>query len=37
MIQSFVSMAIVDIIWFTLAIPRFSGDVGIIGNFDQAF
>ena len=39
MIQSFVSMAIVDIIWFTVGYSLcFSGDVGgIIGNLDQAF
>jgi Amt family ammonium transporter len=39
MIQSFVSMAIVDIIWFTVGYSLcFSGNVGgIIGNLDQAF
>ena len=39
MIQSFVSMAIVDIIWFTVGYSLcFSGDVGgIIGNLDKVF
>jgi ammonium transporter, Amt family len=39
MIQSFVSMAIVDIIWFTVGYSLcFSGDTGgIIGNLDYAF
>jgi len=39
MIQSFVSMAIVDVIWFTVGYSLcFSGDVGgIIGNLDKAF
>jgi Amt family ammonium transporter len=39
MIQSFVSMAIVDIIWFTVGYSLcFSGDMyGVIGNLDNAF
>jgi ammonium transporter, Amt family len=39
MIQSFVSMAIVDIIWFAVGYSLcFSGDTGgIIGNLDNAF
>jgi Amt family ammonium transporter len=39
MIQSFASMAIVDIIWFTIGYSLcFSGGVGgIYGNFDMAF
>lgn len=39
MIQSFVSMAVVDVIWFTVGFSLcFSGDVGgIYGNLDQAF
>jgi Amt family ammonium transporter len=39
MIQSFVSMAVVDVIWFTVGFSlSFSGDVyGIYGNLDQAF
>jgi ammonium transporter, Amt family len=39
MIQSFVSMAVVDVIWFAVGYSLcFSGDVGgIYGNLDQAF
>ena len=38
MIQSFVSMAIVDILWFTVGYSLcFSGDGSIIGNLDNAF
>lgn len=39
MIQSFVSMAIVDIIWFAVGYSLcFSGDTGgVIGNLDNAF
>jgi Amt family ammonium transporter len=39
MIQSFISLAIVDIIWFTVGYSLcFSGDVGgVIGNLDQSF
>ena len=39
MIQSFVSLAIVDVIWFTVGYSLcFSGDVGgIVGNLDQSF
>lgn len=38
MIQSFVSMAIVDILWFTIGYSLcFSGDGLLIGNLDNAF
>ncbi|MBP8081589.1 MAG: ammonium transporter [Spirochaetes bacterium] len=38
MIQSFVSMAIVDILWFTVGFSLcFSGDGSLIGNLDNAF